>query len=615
MDCLLQGILIGIIFGVPGGAIGALTVQRTFYCGRRAGLLTGLGSSCADSFYAFVGIFGITLISDFIGRHEAVIHMAGGSLILFLGLGLLRKRETEIRERNAMESAGFCLSSFALGMTNPATVFLFLLAFSYLDISGKATAAQRLLMVCGVFFGTYVWWGIIALIVPIVKRKVTNFRICYMNRVFGTILCLLGTVILISLFTAGCGSIPGSAGVPEVSEAPEDTKESASREDFSSDGGDSDYSGRKEAEEAGYNLPVSDRERAEAEKDCAAKTELVRDLLPEGRGEEAYGAYVEIPDEQLRKAAERIAAGGFCVMSSEPYADMKNYEKFQAFLERAARGEGGVEILYRISRDGRISRLKYRDDGKDMYVISAVASRQSGKEPVLSYLSCTRVEQWRFTEKGWFCYKLCVPKYPEVTEVVDGSCMVRVIPMTEENREMSRKCVLGVAYKGNNLFGCDWDAEHMEKLDYNGLYEYLYGMKYGEIFPVDENRNGIPEEAFESLLSEYLPVTEEMLREYAVYDGENHVYAWEMQEYSNEAPVFFSASVPEVTQIRENEDGTVTLTVDAVCELLLCDDAAITHEVTLRFREDGSFQYLGNRVVHCSAGDMPEYRYRIRERG
>ena len=73
MGYLLRGILIGIIFGVPGGAIGALAVQRTFCYGRRAGLLTGLGSSVADSFHACVGVFGITLISAFITRYETCL--------------------------------------------------------------------------------------------------------------------------------------------------------------------------------------------------------------------------------------------------------------------------------------------------------------------------------------------------------------------------------------------------------------------------------------------------------------------------------------------------------------------------------------------------------------
>lgn len=43
-------------------------------------------------------------------------------------------------------------------------------------------------------------------------------------------------------------------------------------------------------------------------------------------------------------------------------------------------------------------------------------------------------------------------------------------------------------------------------------------------------------------------------------------------------------------------DGTMTLTVDAVCDMVVCEDAMISSELTVRFSEDGSFRYLGNRV-------------------
>lgn len=44
-DYVVRGILIGLIFGVPAGTIGALTIQRTLERGFIAGLLTGAGSS------------------------------------------------------------------------------------------------------------------------------------------------------------------------------------------------------------------------------------------------------------------------------------------------------------------------------------------------------------------------------------------------------------------------------------------------------------------------------------------------------------------------------------------------------------------------------------------
>lgn len=53
------------------------------------------------------------------------------------------------------------------------------------------------------------------------------------------------------------------------------------------------------------------------------------------------------------------------------------------------------------------------------------------------------------------------------------------------------------------------------------------------------------------------------------------------------------------------------MTVDAVCQMILCDDAVITHELTIRFYEDGSFRYLGNKILNNGVNDIPEYQYRI----
>ena len=76
MDYLLRGIFIGLMFGIPVGAVGVLTVQRTLRYGVKAGLFTGLGSSAADCFYACVGAFGFTLVSDFLLARQNIINIA-----------------------------------------------------------------------------------------------------------------------------------------------------------------------------------------------------------------------------------------------------------------------------------------------------------------------------------------------------------------------------------------------------------------------------------------------------------------------------------------------------------------------------------------------------------
>ena len=176
---------------------------------------------------------------------------------------------------------------------------------------------------------------------------------------------------------------------------------------------------------------------------------------------------------------------------------------------------------------------------------------------------------------------------------------------------MSVQCVLPLGYQGNNLLCSNWDRDNLENLDYNGMYEYLYTMKFGGWLDREKCSSGIPKVEFENTIMEYLPVSSEQIREWAVFDEAYQTYLWEPLGCGNYAPAFFGTSIPEVTRVRKNEDGTVTLTVDAVCQMILCNDAVITHELTVKFSEDGSFQYLGNRILNHGIENIPEYQYRI----
>ena len=359
----------------------------------------------------------------------------------------------------------------------------------------------------------------------------------------------------------------------------------------------------------GYDLLVSDSERKEAEDDCKEKMELIAELYK--NADKGYASNVIIADEIIDQMVEKLKSIGCSVTVTALYSDMENYKELEDFLNASIAGRSGSAVCYEIHSDGGVGRYKYIYDGKDMYILSAKAAWSDDDKPVITYISYTRIKEWKFTDKGWFCYELCVPEYPEVTEIVDGSCMVRVKPITEKNREMSEKCVLGLAYQGNNLLCSDWDIDRMESLDYNGLYEYLYAMKYQEQFPSENYPDGIPKDEFESLIMEYLPVTAEEIESYAVFDEEKQTYMWERLGCFNYAPTYFGTSFPEVTDIRENKDGTLTLTVDAVCSMILCDDAVITHELTVKFAEDGSFRYLGNKIWDDGLSNIPEYQYRI----
>ena len=365
----------------------------------------------------------------------------------------------------------------------------------------------------------------------------------------------------------------------------------------------------KESYERGYNLPIDSAEQEEAEKDCAEMMEAIRDIYEEADKGTSINAVIS--QETAIKMQQVIAEKDVPAAVSGFDVDMMNYDAMEDFLDEASAGNQSEIILYRIHTDGTVSREKFTFDGKDMYSLYTKGRWTDDMEPAFSVNSRSRMSQWKYTEKGWFIFEYCTAQPPELTEVVDAYEMIRVKPQKEEYREMEENYLDIIGYQGNNLLCSEWSEDQIEGLDFNGLYEYLYMEEYGREIDTEKCAEGIPREEFESLLTKYLPVSAEQLREYASYDAESGTYDWVMLGVGNYAPNAFWISVPEVTGIRENEDGTVTLTVDVVCEKKGNDDF-YTHEVTLRILDDGKAMYLSNHILDDRPGMIPDYQYRCR---
>ena len=361
--------------------------------------------------------------------------------------------------------------------------------------------------------------------------------------------------------------------------------------------------------EKGYDLPVSAQENEEATRDSMQIMSGLEHIYR--NADKGDSLNVVLDNKSICKMIKKIKQQGYSVTVSEDYSNMENYKRFSSFLAKAQEKQKGSGVIYEVHSEGSIGREKFIYDGKDMFLLASNASWDDNGKPIITFVSYTRIKKWRYSRKGWFCYELCVPEYPEVTEMVDGSCLIRIKPMSDNKRKLSRKCVRGLAYQGNNILCSNWDQEHMQKIDYNGLYEYLYAMKYKKKFNGKKYPNGIPKDQFEQLIMEYLPVSREEIEKYASYNEKKKTYDWMRLGCFNYAPNFFGTSIPEVTKIKHNSNGTVTLTVDAVCEMVLCNEAVITHELTVKFNKDGSFRYLGNKILNGGIKEIPEYQYRI----
>lgn len=193
---LLRGLLIGLIFGVPAGAIGALTIQRTLNSGFFAGLTTGLGSSVADLLYACAGVFGITLVSDFLARHQRPISLLGGLLIVALGIYIFRQSPQKRDQEAGRVNLPLCFaSSFAIAITNPATVLSFLMAFAAFEITGEQTRLESVQLIAGILLGTLCWWSALSGATAAFRAYVNDRIYLWLNRLLGCLMTVFGIVM------------------------------------------------------------------------------------------------------------------------------------------------------------------------------------------------------------------------------------------------------------------------------------------------------------------------------------------------------------------------------------------------------------------------------------
>lgn len=193
---LIKGILVGLVFGVPAGAIGALTIQRTMERGFWSGFVTGLGSSAADMLYACIGVFGITIISDFLLTHQTAISLIGSVFILLLGIAIFRKEgKVQNEEKTINKYPAFFASSFAIGIMNPATILSFIVAFSSFGIAVISSAAQGAQLIAGILIGTGSWWAALSGLVCLFQSRITDGIYQKLNRVLGCLMMVFAIYI------------------------------------------------------------------------------------------------------------------------------------------------------------------------------------------------------------------------------------------------------------------------------------------------------------------------------------------------------------------------------------------------------------------------------------
>lgn len=174
MNTLCLGVLLGLSIAVPPGPNAAICMCRTLAAGRKVGFRCGLGAATAHAIHASLAVVGVDRASGLLDRSTFALHIAGGLLLVAVGLRL---------GRTGPVAASSCtgrayVTTLAVGIGNPLTILYFAAAMA----AGAIPAGTGPLVVVGVFVGSAAWWGLLTSVTAAVQRHLDERRLGWANR-------------------------------------------------------------------------------------------------------------------------------------------------------------------------------------------------------------------------------------------------------------------------------------------------------------------------------------------------------------------------------------------------------------------------------------------------
>ena len=364
-------------------------------------------------------------------------------------------------------------------------------------------------------------------------------------------------------------------------------------------------------------LSVSGCSDAPPEEDTVSETVIDIQAIPEDSKENAE-EIINICIDLYKKAAEEnkiadletirgivncLGENGYPAVDSRNQVNMTEEEQVLEFCEKVdAQEEAEITILEVSYLGGFVKYDLHTKDG-NVDVVRSYYKYENGdiqREVTGSY----QAEYWNYTEEGylmfsgvWFSEEL----YVLTLSGAEEHTALRVQPLDETYRELSRKYLRPIGFEQNNMFIVDWSEDDFGALNFYDMYDILYPKVNDQYVPYIADDNlavsavyRIPKEEFENVIMKYFNIDSETLQSKTVYYSEDSTYEYKPRGFEEvEYPEY---PYSEVVDFTENSDGTITLTANVVFPYA-GDSKVYAHEVVVRPLEDGGVQYVSNQII------------------
>ncbi len=200
-----SGYIVGLLASIPLGPIGVLCVQRTITKKFLGGYVSALGAATADTVYAAIALFAVSLIMPYVDTYQFQITLVGGAIILGLGLKIffskVNPKSIKHNRQSKLSLAKDFFSVFFLVISNPAYISIFLVLFTSFKIDGDAMSGyQHIATISGVLLGAATWWFALTFSISLLRKRFRARHLIIINRVAGVAISLLGVAAVFKAF-------------------------------------------------------------------------------------------------------------------------------------------------------------------------------------------------------------------------------------------------------------------------------------------------------------------------------------------------------------------------------------------------------------------------------
>lgn len=198
------GVAIGLAVAAPIGPINLMCIQRALQMGFLAGLATGLGAVLGDGLFAMVSAFGISWVADLVAGYRGWFQGIGGVALVIMGWKTMvtpPAAAAPALNRKWLHHGGLIGTTFLLTITNPATLFGFIIIFSGIGglVALPGSFAKSGQLVGAVMAGSFLWWLILSRVASLFRRRISTGGLTVVNRVAGVVIVAFGVVVLADL--------------------------------------------------------------------------------------------------------------------------------------------------------------------------------------------------------------------------------------------------------------------------------------------------------------------------------------------------------------------------------------------------------------------------------